>query len=513
MTNVSLTKSRLGLLVADPTALWTGTVSAWDSATMILTVSTVSGALSVSMEHLLLVHAGAALHRVRVVTPGSNTIKLAETSTEFTSGDTLAIYDARLPWPRYQRIVDSNVYKDYDVGFPATWQAHLPPIARINVSGDEEAIWCAVGESVYVSGDGDAQLDDGAPVTYAWDPGAGGTAVTPTAQNTYVSWSSGGFRYLKLTVTDAHGTESKHYQPVWVGHTPHTQITECSARWHLMSGWEVELTLVDPPSHLKYSPAAVVDLENGAVVFFGFLMQDTRRSNFERGIYRYRLLPALAFSRYLHSYPLIVESITGAETPDNWAEVYGLTLARAMWFLLYWHSTLSEVANVQFSSSEAARAIAGQEFSAGAVSAQFDALAKSAFWAIWGRRGGGLYVAVNPLYRDSADWDALGSLALGSTHLHEEIAIEYAEPQISEMRLAGIYRSAAGEFAPVIVRAPSAPEPWGTPAELTGLAPEDAAELRLWAGRRVGIENHADCYTIQPTVWFEPGSPALVDLT
>lgn len=503
-------ESRLGLVVADTAAIWTGTVSSWDSDTMTLTVSTSTGSLVTGMEGLVLVHLGTTLHRVRTVTPGSNTIKVAETATEFTASDALAIYRARLPWPRYQRIVDSVVYKDFDIAFPGTWQAHLPPIARV-LSGNDEAVYVAVNESFRVNGGGSAQLDDGTPLSYAWSAGTDGTADTPAAQNTDIEYSSAGFRYLKLTVTDAHGTESERFYPVWVGSTIHT-LTSCEARWSLQTGWEVDLELIDAPSTLKYTPAAIVDIDSSKIVFYGFLVQDTRRDNFERSVYRYRLLPALAFSRYLHSYPLIVETITGVSTPDNWAEVYDLTLARAMWFLLYWHSTLPQLVNVAFDVTSE-RDIAGQEFSAGMIPAQFDALAKSAFWGIWGGRGGSFYIALNPAYRTEAEWDAYSPTELADSALNDEVEIEYPEPQVSEARLAGVFRTAAGEFAPAIARAPSAPEPFGSPVEMTGLAPEDAAELQQWAARHVGLLNNANRYTVQPRTWFEVGSKPLVELT
>jgi hypothetical protein len=512
---VNLDRARLLLLAAPTTPLWTGEVVTWNAATFALTVTTSTGAYPTEISNLLLVQNGVNIARVK--SRSGNVLYLAETPVQFLATYTLAIYDARLPWPRYQYIDEGVVYKDRDIAFPTPWQREMPPTAILNarLDGNDwgEAIYCAAGETIYLdAGDSYATLDDGAPLTYAWTPGTGGT-ITGSGATVTCAYTTAGFRYLKLVVTDAHGTTSSRYLPVWVGDSlAVSAVTTCRARWTVNGGWTVDLEMQSATTLLQYGQALVVDADTKNALFYGFIVPSSRATTFETTTQSLTLQSALAFSRYVHAYPFLVTAVTGVEEPSEWAEMYDPTLARALWYLLYWHSTLPEVVNCDMSSAPV-RAIAGQEFTLGSIPQQVEAVLKSAFWQARGARAGGFVVNVDPLFLDSADWAALSGLDLSAAgSLRNAIGREYAVPQYSQARLGGVYRAVGGTFEPALVQSPQYPGPWGSPTEVNGLAPEDVYELIDWAIRYIAVENTADTYNVEPGVVVEPDMYRVVDL-
>lgn len=511
---VELDRARLQLFVVPPVAEWEGTVDSYDSSAFALTVTTTSGTFPTDIANLLLVRKGSL---VRVRSRASQVLTLAENQVAFASGDAVAIYNARLPWPRYQRITGGTVYKDFDIPFPTPWQGELPPTAllksRIDGSTNDwsEAVYCAVDEAVALDA-GDSYINVGSGlISQTWTPGTDGT-ITGSGDTVTVAYSSSGFRYLKLGLTDPNSTQVARYLPIWVGVSPTVGVTRCDARWDVRAGWVVDLELEGELTLLQYTPAIVVDVETGNVVFFGFIVPTSRELSFERITTAVTLQSALAFSRFLHAYPFVVTDLRDAETPDDWSEVYELTLARALWFLIYWHSTLPEVVNVDLSDAPE-RDIAGQEFNLGSLPQQVAAICQSAFWQARGARAGGLRVLPDPLFLEEDEWLTISGFDLtDAENLRQAIRVEYGQPVVNQARLSGVYRTLAGDYAPAIVQAPVAPGPWGSPSEVNNLAPEDAAELQLWAGRYVAVENSADTYNVQPGLDVEPAAWRVADL-
>lgn len=513
---MNLDQSRLLFIAIPSSPVWTGTVVSWNAVDFSLTVTPVSGAYPDDIGNLLIAHAGTEVARIK--SRDGNVLYLAETPVQFEEAADVAIYQMRLPWPRYQYIDAGVVYKDHDIAFPTPWQHSMPPTAvlRARLSGNDwaEAIFCYVGETIYLdASDSYANLDDGAPLDYAWTPGTGG-AVTGSGATVTCAYSTVGFRYLKLQLTDAHDTAVARYLPVWVGAAQTIDaVTSCRARWNVKNGWTVDLELQNAVELFQYSPALLVDAETHEALFFGFVVPDSHARTFETTTQTLTLQSALAFSRFLHAYPFLVTDVRAAVTPSEWAEVYALTLARALWYLLYWHSTLPEVVNTDLGDAPV-RDISGQEFTLGSLPQQVDAVLRSAFWQARGERSGGLRVNADPLFLSQATWDALSALDLSDPLLlRNSISTERAQPAVNQVRVGGVFRDyVTATFKPALAQAPSVPGSWGSPSEVNGLAPVSAEELQAWAGRYIAVENTADTYTVEPGLVVDPAVTHVVDL-
>jgi len=512
---MNINQSRLALITSPNIPKWTGEVTGYDNSTYELTTSTVSGSLPPDISNLLLVREGMELVRIRDA--AGATLSLAENPVQFANGDQLAIYDIRLPWPRYQRINDNIVYKDFDIAFPTPWQRQLPPTpiikARIGTNDWLEAIHCQAGDIIDLdASDSFGNLDDADPLVFSWDAGAGGS-IAGSGSTVTATYTTEGFRYLKLIVSDAHGTTANRYLPIWIGDANIlTSVTQCSSRWSKQNGWSTSLGIESATNLTQYTPAAIIDIETSEVIFFGFIVPNSRTETFENITTSLALQSPLAFSKYLHSYPFLVTEIAGTETPAEWAELYEPTLSRVLWFLLYWHSTLPEVANCNIENAPV-RSIAGQEFTLGSLPQQVDAVLKSAFWCARGHRTGGFSVLQDPLYLDESSWGALPGVDLSDTlNLREQIDLTYAEPTINQVRFGGVFQDTGGTFEPALAQAPATPGPWGSPSEVNNLAPANSSELEMWTSRHIAIANTANEYSVKPGFAIDPAAYRVADL-
>lgn len=489
---MNLNQSRIGILSPGSTPIWTGTANGAQSASFVLAVTTVTGTLAAGMAGMVMVRNGVEMVRIKSVS-GSN-ITLAENAIPFVAANALAIYELRLPFPRYQRLVSATVYKDYDVAFPATWQNIAPPAAIVT----PEVAWATVGVITPFDASASQAMVYGATsdITATWD--ATGWATTSPfgtsggVVNCYcdVTPTATGFHYLKVTLTDQFGGATSHYIPVWVDPTP-VEILSMSMSWGLNNGWKADGSVDDELEILYCSPVAIVDLETHDILMFGFWRPNSVSADFGVTTSDFEIISPLAAAEWLHGYPFIVTDIAdpGGSAPNDWAEVGQLTVARATWFLLVWHSMITELININLG-EPSIRRIAGQTFTAGTLRNLMDQVVGSAFYCLRVARTGGIEMQVDPLHANSSDWAGLTTITLTTAQYDAAYTIQNANPRYADVRLSGVYLAVGGGYAPAIARCPAHPEPWGNgTGEVTGLAPLNEAELLGWAGRHLSIEN------------------------
>lgn len=510
---MNLSHSRIGLLIPNTTPIWTGTANGAQSATFVLAVTTITGTLTTGIIGMAMVRAGVDIVRIKGVS-GSN-ISLAENPITFAASDPVVIYALRLPFPRYQRLVSTTVYKDYDVAFPATWQHINPPTAVVT----PECAWLKTGVVQRFDASGSRAMASGATgdMTATWDATGWGT-TSPSGYyngvtNCYcdLTPTSTGFHYLKLTITDNFSGATTHYIPIWVDTTP-TSLLSMEMDWSLDNGWRGRCSIDSTIAWSIYLPVAVVDLDTREILLFGFWRPD--RIGYEFGVTTSELEIAspLAAADWLHGYPFTVTDIAdpGTDPPADWSEVGQLTVARAAWHLLVWHSMLPQLVNIDLGDG-GARRIAGQSFSAGSLSNLLGQVISAAFYGLRTARTGGVTMAVVPLYSDSGTWAALPTITLTAAQRNVDYTIQPANPRYADVRLSGVYMAVGGEYAPAIARCPTNPAPWGNgTGEVTNLAPWDSTELLSWAGRHFAVENQSVTLDFEPLTDINPATYARI---
>lgn len=510
--------ARIGLLVPELTALWTGTANGAQSGDFVLTVTTVTGTLASTMAGMVVVREGIDL--VRIKNASGTTLTLAENPAEFANGDSLAIYEIRLPFPRYQRLVGDVVYKDWNIGYPVAYQEVLPPSVAIT----PEALWAENGVKYLFDATQTIAVEPtGNDTTMTYDAtgwatvlgygGAVGDVIDPYCDLTPTAT---GFHYLKCTGTDDNAVAYNRYVPVWVDTEP-IELLSISLDWSLEDGWRARCETDEQFTYLEHSPVAVVDLDTREVLMFGFIQpQDISRS-FGIEKFSFEILCPLLEVEKLSAYSFIITDIDDpiSDPPDDWSEVQDLSVTRAIWFLLVWHTMLPEVANVIFVETELRR-IKGQEFSVGTIPNLLNEVAGAAYLIMRGARTGGMRLDYHPLYAEEGEWDgsplALAQYDLSDSDDREEnYEIQLATPNCMDVRASGVYRQYDGDYEPAICRCPAHPANWGGPtAEITNLAPIGTTELHRWAARHFAIENELPFLRLQPLVDIDPYSYPLV---
>lgn len=499
--------ARAQVLLAPEIVLWSGTVVSYDEDTFVLTVSTGTGDLA-GVEAGLALGSVYAPVRIRDVDAGSNTLTLAENGNVYEADDAIWVWNVRVPFPRYQRIAGGIVYKDFDITFTSLGatdeirgQRALPPSIFVSPA----VVYCHVDEDVDFSAAASRMVayatspDD--TIDFVWDAGDDGTETPSGDHDEYCtcSWSSAGFRYLVVTGTDYYGTAATRYIPVFVDAGTDVHAGSCALRYNVNGGWraDVALSAGTVPDLYAGWPVIVIDPDEAdpedRVIFHGYIEEAAIQYDFELRAFTFGVSDALAYMRRLHAYPFIVQNTDG--DPSSWVYIYKLSMERAAYFLLWWHSNLPELCNIALGTIPGTgRAIKGQEFSAGSLADQLKGLLQAAYYDLWAYRGGGFAGDVSVLFRTQANFEGIAT-ALGDDEIEGDVSRDEAQIVTSELRAGGVYRNQSGNYTPVIVRAPAHPEALGRPSEIQGLAPISASEIADWAARAVALDNSAARYS------------------
>lgn len=436
-------------------------------------------------------------------------------------------------------IVPYIVSKDWDI----TWdslggttderdRAAQGPVAIVN----PECIIADVGEHFDISADGSYATFDGAnvpatiryPATiaatdYVWTPGTDGTVLSgQNSANAHIVYSTDGFRYLELVITDSNSVSQTRYIPVWIGLMP-TPVDSVTIPWGTGRDSSLELEFKSPPTFLRHSLVCLIDLDTQEPLYLGYAWPASVNYDFEKSTLRLTAYQALTFLSQVYYYPFILTGQKGGSIDWDHFDMY--SVPRGAVFLLRWHSNYLTIANAEWD-IDIALVPSGaccdrrlryiQPFNAGTLYDELKLMAQEAFYSIYPRPLGGFRVIPSLLYGSAitgtiaetgVDSDTL-TLALTGAEMRSPVDTVLGVPTMSEGTLWGNYHTGfpALNFYSIKVKAPKQPEPYGRPAEVPNLlssttnAPGDPGywEMLRWAGRHVGLANYADTYSLRP---------------
>lgn len=205
---------------------------------------------------------------------------------------------------------------------------------------------------------------DSSTVSHAWDFKDGTPSSSSDADPLGVTFPDG-FRIIEHTVTDTGNSKSStQYIPVWVQPRSGTDAP-LSARVQALSatderGWRMEFSLpVAAQAHIDALPDGVLivyyeeernnttissygsDLHDRShIKFCGYLVRDTVTITPDNREVTFEAVSPLGI---LEQTPALTQLITSKTSPAKWSELKGLTIKRALWYLLYWGSTYTDV--------------------------------------------------------------------------------------------------------------------------------------------------------------------------
>ena len=442
-------------------------------------------------------------------------------------------YGFREIWGVYPRMTEGPVdfLMDYDVDFNIAQDIVLPPKAN---AGPPAVAWIDDAGNADISFTGDhsftPELAPADIASYAWDfadgvwqagPGvnAAGTCLDPNI----VRWTTPGFRYISLTVTDntPQARTGTVYVPVWIfeeGVEDPFRLAEVARQdGDVSSGWRAQLKVfqtntVAEDTIYHWPDGALVVLftrtwfggvEVGVggwcmandkhyrdnIRFVGWLLEETVQYNADDGIVGFEAVAHDGIMSMIPAWPFTLEDVAAGAATD-WYEVSDLNVDRALHYLLEYYSTVNQVCDVEPVGEADGRPIEIQQYADKTLygQAQTDLLG-DANCLLLSDRQGILYATRNPQFMSAAERLAVATCV----HIQQNDGdwmdvidnTKPHRPELGQVRVGGFAGS-----TPLLARAPIAtpgdtsPVPLQNPTDMMadGLIFVDANEAALWAG-------------------------------
>lgn len=332
----------------------------------VTTVSGSTGAILEDMEIRVTSSGGAFKGRLRVAPGGysGGTLQVNEYGAAriaVVATDIVIVYRS---WRLRDRVVAANENFDRDSRVTYSDQnADQQPLAASG--GAFVGFVDATTGLLTVSFDGSASAavdpDSGGTLTHAWAFDASATPTTSTAASPSGVTFPAGKYWVSHTVTDSdNGKSDVQYVPVLAlertGSNAPLDVSRVSLNGARETGWDAEIELVEAVSYTTLPDGAgvIVFVEEwyqgskqsfGAnitgrsnIKFLGYLVSDTNTADAESNDRRatLRAVSPLGLLQQLPGFSQVMERVN---SPANWLEQKGLTVTRALIFLLRWETT------------------------------------------------------------------------------------------------------------------------------------------------------------------------------
>jgi hypothetical protein len=263
------------------------------------------------------------------------------------------------PWRVAPRLVQTDdtatEYLDYDRAYSGET---IPPHA--NITGAAPAGFADPGQTYRtVTLDSSGSVALGAAIAGRLWEVDDGTIISGTATSTAITVrfpAATVFRYISLTVTDSNGAAHTRHYPVWVHTQPPLTAFEVTRderadgrtmAFELFGGdGEADESILPAGALVCYweqaefgaspAPSAYIN------TFLGWAVRDSALLKLDGG--RYRLEVAGA-AWWLDHFDGVVQTLANAPEPDRWTAMAGLTIDRAVQFILRAYTTLGALIN------------------------------------------------------------------------------------------------------------------------------------------------------------------------
>lgn len=307
---------------------------------------------------------------------GNSRVKIGYSSQGNADGEVIltdegyiTVLDDHRVWAKIPRIEgDGTQYKDFKTRIEDNG-AFMPPVAN---AGCGFCGFVDAGGTIEVTFDGSGSYtiaDAATIIEYDWVSPDG--IVTAGAENTdTVTYEFGaGFRWVRLKVTDSNGKKGFHYIPVFVAEASGTYapVYAFNVRRTLSpEGQVAEFEVFENLPASRYPPGTLVmyweEEEYDGVIeslyglsgrehmkFIGWIDEETLtvRTD-ENGVDYISSFTALDVAGRLAKLPGFPQIIQIAETPESWDEMVNPDIVKYIHYLLQWHSTALELAELRF---------------------------------------------------------------------------------------------------------------------------------------------------------------------
>lgn len=308
---------------------------------------------------------GSNYGRIRIRSADSATILVAENfDINWQDNLYLTVKDFYEVWPIYQVLHQMGntpatdqilVYKDADIEYSG--QNNYP--GSLIWMGSHQAAWLENGHTqIYWSATGTVNTQ-GAGLSYLWefDGGipTGSTLQTPGD----VDYDTAGHYVTRLDVTSSSGTVDTSYRYVSIYDDANQPINE----WgmddlkgsrgegaYTTSIWvrqpvngvvEGALVVVFSRSYYGTTPYSFVN----NIEFVGYILNDSITYDYQQSKIEFSVGSVTEVMKGCEG-PGV--SLTSVPTPANWSEMNNITISKAIWWYLRWHTSILNLADIRY---------------------------------------------------------------------------------------------------------------------------------------------------------------------
>jgi hypothetical protein len=373
--------------------------------------------------------------------PTATVLYIGETSDiAYQDNDYLTVVDEFGLWAKHPTLDDDGVvYMDYDVAYTDQHKSPDP----VPVLGPSAAVLWLTGANVVFYPDASASWVLGGSISaYAWSaPGASATAGMSTATPTITYNAAGQYR-VSCTVTASNGKTTTGYRWAFVFDAAHPpvnafQLKSCSG-YADDGGWKFTVEM--------YDQAALADVRDRALVVlfardhFG---ADTQSLGPVSG---YENLIATGWidgenitddpdqstveftvqgpHNWLGKLPNFAIGLTNSSVdPTTWGQIKNLSVDKALWHALHWHSTATTMLDIALSGD--LRLAPSTESTAGVMWDQLKSVAGMILAAPICDRFGRLGIEIDGQYLATGDRSSIPVvMSPNKSDWHDQITIE-----------------------------------------------------------------------------------------
>lgn len=309
---------------------------------------------------------GTNYGRIRVRFAGSDYIMVAENSDiNWKDNLYLTIKDFHEVWPIYQTLQQVGntpdtdvilVYKDGDISY--TGQNSNP--GSLISMGSHQAIWLESGSAqLYWSASGTVNTN-GDTNSYLWSF-EGGTPTGSVLQNPgLIEYVTAGHYVTQLDVTSSSGTVDTSYRYVSVYDDANQPIIEWgmddlkgsrSEGAYTSTIWvrqpvngvvEGALVVIFSKSYYGSTPYSFVN----NIEFVGYILNDSITYDYQQSKVEFSVGSVTEVMKECEGPGLSLTSVI--VEPDTWSDMQDVTIQKAIWWFLRWHSTVMNLADVRY---------------------------------------------------------------------------------------------------------------------------------------------------------------------
>jgi hypothetical protein len=444
----------------------------------------------------------------------TGTMAIAENSLGFQDNQYVTVINQVDVNPIYPRIInnpnnaeDVIFYKDYDI--PYSNQNSV--MGSLICMGDHHAAFLVTGSvNVYYTATGTSSVI-GDTNSYLWEF-AGGSPSTSTAETPgNVSYNTPGHHVTKLTVTGNQGAVDVSYRYISIYNKPGQGSFVPIINWEMqgLSGSRSEggytVSMIVRQQIDQVQPNAVVVLfadefygtasgsiggkpNREGIKFVGYILEDSIEYDYLVGTVSFQVGSITALMKVADGFSVSCQTDAN---PDKWYKIQDMTVLKAIYHYLRWHSTINLVADVQYTGEN----LPVQYFDSDRTSL-YDSINSFVSSGLKGvvvsDRGGKLWIETNPEGR--VDPLAIPSMMniykrswIGSPNIRERRTAQTSFIEMGGIAYSGIN---TGTFSALITNAPSeTPAYRGKPKNEKGFILSGQDALNQIVGNYLAMDN------------------------